>query len=37
VPACANANKPIGCYVFSGPTGVGKTEVAKQLASSLGH
>ncbi|MBB4064934.1 ATP-dependent Clp protease ATP-binding subunit ClpA [Gellertiella hungarica] len=29
-------NKPIGCYVFSGPTGVGKTEVAKQLASSLG-
>ncbi|APO67549.1 ATP-dependent Clp protease ATP-binding subunit ClpA [Rhizobium mongolense] len=29
-------NKPIGAYVFSGPTGVGKTEVAKQLASSLG-
>lgn len=29
-------NKPIGCYVFAGPTGVGKTEVAKQLASSLG-
>ncbi len=29
-------NKPIGCYVFSGPTGVGKTEVAKQLAASLG-
>jgi ATP-dependent Clp protease ATP-binding subunit ClpA len=29
-------NKPIGCYVFSGPTGVGKTEVAKQLAVSLG-
>ncbi|MBP2549627.1 ATP-dependent Clp protease ATP-binding subunit ClpA [Neorhizobium galegae] len=29
-------NKPIGSYVFSGPTGVGKTEVAKQLASSLG-
>ncbi|WP_047454679.1 ATP-dependent Clp protease ATP-binding subunit ClpA [Rhizobium rhizogenes] len=29
-------NKPIGCYIFSGPTGVGKTEVAKQLASSLG-
>ncbi|MCD2185257.1 ATP-dependent Clp protease ATP-binding subunit ClpA [Rhizobium sp. GN54] len=29
-------NKPIGCYLFSGPTGVGKTEVAKQLASSLG-
>lgn len=28
--------KPIGCYLFSGPTGVGKTEVARQLANSLG-
>lgn len=28
--------KPIGSYLFSGPTGVGKTEVANQLASSLG-
>ena len=28
--------KPIGNYLFSGPTGVGKTEVAKQLASTLG-
>ncbi len=28
--------KPIGSYLFSGPTGVGKTEVAKQLAESLG-
>jgi ATP-dependent Clp protease ATP-binding subunit ClpA len=28
--------KPIGCFLFSGPTGVGKTEVAKQLASTLG-
>lgn len=28
--------KPIGCYLFSGPTGVGKTEVARQLAHSLG-
>jgi ATP-dependent Clp protease ATP-binding subunit ClpA len=28
--------KPIGCYLFSGPTGVGKTEVAKQLSKSLG-
>jgi ATP-dependent Clp protease ATP-binding subunit ClpA len=27
--------KPIGNYLFAGPTGVGKTEVAKQLASSL--
>ncbi|CAI9120851.1 ATP-dependent Clp protease ATP-binding subunit ClpA [Brytella acorum] len=31
-----DAEKPIGNYLFSGPTGVGKTEVAKQLASSLG-
>jgi ATP-dependent Clp protease ATP-binding subunit ClpA len=29
-------NKPIGSYLFTGPTGVGKTEVAQQLASSLG-
>jgi ATP-dependent Clp protease ATP-binding subunit ClpA len=28
--------KPIGSYLFSGPTGVGKTEVARQLAHSLG-
>jgi ATP-dependent Clp protease ATP-binding subunit ClpA len=28
--------KPIGCYLFSGPTGVGKTEVARQLAEILG-
>ncbi|HEX6860221.1 MAG TPA: ATP-dependent Clp protease ATP-binding subunit ClpA [Caulobacteraceae bacterium] len=28
--------KPIGCYLFSGPTGVGKTEAARQLASTLG-
>src|SRR5437899_2135050 len=28
--------KPIGSYLFSGPTGVGKTEVAKQLAALLG-
>jgi ATP-dependent Clp protease ATP-binding subunit ClpA len=31
-----DAEKPIGCYLFSGPTGVGKTEVARQLASLLG-
>ncbi len=30
------AEKPIGSYLFSGPTGVGKTEVAKQLASIMG-
>jgi ATP-dependent Clp protease ATP-binding subunit ClpA len=28
--------KPIGCYLFSGPTGVGKTEVARQLAMCMG-
>ncbi|MCE9523573.1 MAG: ATP-dependent Clp protease ATP-binding subunit ClpA [Alphaproteobacteria bacterium] len=28
--------KPIGCYLFSGPTGVGKTEVARQLSKVLG-
>ena len=31
-----DAEKPIGCYLFSGPTGVGKTEAARQLATSLG-
>ncbi|MCZ2328373.1 ATP-dependent Clp protease ATP-binding subunit ClpA [Bartonella sp. F02] len=30
------SEKPIGSYLFSGPTGVGKTEIAKQLALSLG-
>ena len=29
-------DKPIGNYLFAGPTGVGKTEVAKQLADTLG-
>ena len=28
--------KPIGCYLFTGPTGVGKTEISKQLARNLG-
>jgi ATP-dependent Clp protease ATP-binding subunit ClpA len=31
-----NPDKPIGSFLFSGPTGVGKTELAKQLAASLG-
>ncbi len=31
-----DAEKPIGNYLFAGPTGVGKTEVARQLASQLG-
>ena len=30
------ADKPIGSFLFSGPTGVGKTELAKQLANALG-
>lgn len=29
-------NKPVGAFLFAGPTGVGKTEVAKQLSRSLG-
>jgi ATP-dependent Clp protease ATP-binding subunit ClpA len=29
-------DKPIGCYLFSGPTGVGKTEVARQLSRIMG-
>ena len=29
-------NKPIGCFLFAGPTGVGKTEVTRQLAMILG-
>ena len=28
-------DKPIGCFLFTGPTGVGKTELAKQLSNSL--
>ena len=31
-----NPQKPIGCFLFSGPTGVGKTEVARQLAYCMG-
>ncbi|MGE0402731.1 MAG: ATP-dependent Clp protease ATP-binding subunit ClpA [Kofleriaceae bacterium] len=31
-----NPNKPTGCFLFAGPTGVGKTELAKQLAQVMG-
>ena len=31
-----NENKPIGSFMFAGPTGVGKTEISKQLAGILG-
>ncbi len=31
-----SGDKPIGCFLLTGPTGVGKTEVAKQLARTLG-
>jgi ATP-dependent Clp protease ATP-binding subunit ClpA len=30
-------DKPAGCFLFAGPTGVGKTELAKQLAMHLGN
>lgn len=30
------AQKPVGCFLFAGPTGVGKTEVTRQLAALLG-
>jgi ATP-dependent Clp protease ATP-binding subunit ClpA len=32
----AQAEKPVGSFLFAGPTGVGKTELAKQLAAALG-
>jgi ATP-dependent Clp protease ATP-binding subunit ClpA len=31
-----SVERPIGCFLFTGPTGVGKTELSKQLANSLG-
>ena len=31
-----SANKPVGSFLFSGPTGVGKTELSKQLAEQMG-
>ena len=30
-------DRPAGCFLFTGPTGVGKTELAKQLALHLGN
>jgi ATP-dependent Clp protease ATP-binding subunit ClpA len=32
----SDPEKPVGCFMLAGPTGVGKTEVCKQLAKSLG-
>lgn len=32
----AGPDRPVGCFLFTGPTGVGKTELSKQLARSLG-
>jgi len=31
-----NENRPLGCFLFAGPTGVGKTELARQLAFQMG-
>ncbi|MFV9838640.1 MAG: AAA family ATPase [Aaplasma endosymbiont of Hyalomma asiaticum] len=31
-----NSQKPLACYLFAGPTGVGKTEFVKQLAKNMG-
>jgi len=33
----AQPERPAGCFLFTGPTGVGKTELAKQLANQLGN
>ena len=33
----AQPERPAGCFLFTGPTGVGKTELAKQLAAQLGN
>ena len=34
-PGCADPNRPIGCFLLVGPTGVGKTELARALAEYL--
>ena len=36
MPIVKNPEKTIGNYLFNGPTGVGKTELAKQLSKTLG-
>ena len=33
-PACKDPKRPIGSFIFLGPTGVGKTELARALAES---
>ena len=35
MPASQDPNRPIGSFLFLGPTGVGKTELAKTLAEAL--
>ncbi len=32
----SDPEKPVGCFLFAGPTGVGKTEITRQLAKSMG-
>ena len=34
-PGCRDPNRPIGSFLFLGPTGVGKTELTKALAAFL--
>src|SRR5207247_6205174 len=37
LPILGQPDRPAGCFLFTGPTGVGKTELAKQLAILLGN